>query len=165
MFKLMCLHVQNKKYFLLLFICQYFFIYIFIITASLGPHTYKSRSFPLSYLAPHSNHGKKMLSNRRPSRRSGRGLSEPSRRRTSPRPSGAGSSAAKSVLTSPADTPRKAKNTKCPNYNRFLFIGVVRVRSKHTPYMLWSRKKQLCRNPSGENSQAHPGLHYIFTNF
>jgi hypothetical protein len=48
---------------------------------------------------------------------------------------GAGTSAAKSALTSLADTLRKAKNTKCPNYNRFLFIGVVRVQSKHTPYM------------------------------
>jgi hypothetical protein len=33
----------------------------------------------------------------------------------------------KSALTSLVDTLRKAKNTKCPNYNRFLFIGVVYV--------------------------------------
>jgi hypothetical protein len=37
---------------------------------------------------------------------------------------------AKSVLPSLADTLRKAKNTKCPNYNCFLFIGVVYVGSK-----------------------------------
>jgi hypothetical protein len=37
--------------------------------------------------------------------------------------------------TSLADTSRKAKNTKCPNYNHFLFIGVVRVLSKQTSYL------------------------------
>jgi histone-lysine N-methyltransferase SETMAR len=63
----------------------------------------------------------------RPTRWSRRGLSETSWRQTSPRPSGAGTSAAKSALTSLADMSRKATNTKCPNYNCFLFIGVVRV--------------------------------------
>ncbi len=47
-----------------------------------------------------------------------------------------GLTAVKSVLRSLADMSRKAKNTKCPYYHRFLFIGVVRVQGKHTPYVI-----------------------------
>jgi hypothetical protein len=59
------------------------------------------------------------------------------RRRTSPRRSGDDKNAGRNTLRSEAAILQiKAKNRNRPNYNGFSFIEVVRVRSKHTSYVL-----------------------------
>ncbi len=64
------------------------------------------------------------------------------RRRTSPRRSGGDKNAGRNTLRSTAAMQIKAKNRNQPNYNSFSFIQVVRVRSKHTSYILLSTFQQ-----------------------
>ncbi len=68
-------------------------------------------------------------------KKSWEGAAKSLRRRTSLKRSGKGISATKSAFRSAADMLRKARNTNCPNYHRFLIISIVRVESILTPYL------------------------------
>ncbi len=66
-----------------------------------------------------------------------KGVRKMPQRLNSPMRSGGDKSAARTTLRSLVAILIKAKNRKCLTLSGFSFIGIVRVRSKHTSYVLY----------------------------